>query len=118
MYLERAEDYDKKMTDRWKSDADGILVFVSVRYIRLNLFARQLEMYRLVSFLPQSPRLLESPFRTLGQTLKISPHSILQISTRYSRMSIGPASPSLPLRRFHPNSPQLLPPSGSIASGS
>jgi hypothetical protein len=29
MYLERAEDQDKKMTDRWKADADGILVFVS-----------------------------------------------------------------------------------------
>ena len=29
MYLERAEDYDKKMTGRWKADADGILVFVS-----------------------------------------------------------------------------------------
>ena len=29
MYLERAEDYDRKMTGRWKADADGILVFVS-----------------------------------------------------------------------------------------
>ena len=26
---QRAEDHDKKMTDRWKADADGILVFVS-----------------------------------------------------------------------------------------
>ena len=29
MYLKWAEDHDKKMTDRWKADADGILVFVS-----------------------------------------------------------------------------------------
>jgi hypothetical protein len=29
MYLERAEAQDQKMTDRWKADADGILVFVS-----------------------------------------------------------------------------------------
>jgi hypothetical protein len=25
MYLDRAKDQDKKMTDRWKADADGIL---------------------------------------------------------------------------------------------
>ena len=29
MYLDRAEDLDKKMTNRWKADADGILIFVS-----------------------------------------------------------------------------------------
>ena len=27
-YLEMAEEEDKKMTERWKADADGILVFV------------------------------------------------------------------------------------------
>jgi hypothetical protein len=27
MYLDRAEAQDKKMTDRWKADADGILIF-------------------------------------------------------------------------------------------
>lgn len=32
MYLERAEEYDQKMTDRWKADADGILVFVSAYF--------------------------------------------------------------------------------------
>jgi hypothetical protein len=29
IYLDRAEGHDKKMTDRWKADADGILIFVS-----------------------------------------------------------------------------------------
>jgi hypothetical protein len=29
MYLDRAEEEDKKMADGWKGDADGILVFVS-----------------------------------------------------------------------------------------
>ena len=28
IYLKTAEEEDKKMTDRWKGDADGILVFV------------------------------------------------------------------------------------------
>jgi len=30
MYLEMAEEEDKKMADSWKADADGILVFVSL----------------------------------------------------------------------------------------
>jgi hypothetical protein len=30
MYLERAGEEDKKMTDSWKADADGILIFVSL----------------------------------------------------------------------------------------
>lgn len=29
MYLERAEEEDKKMVENWKADADGILIFVS-----------------------------------------------------------------------------------------
>jgi hypothetical protein len=28
MYSNFAEDEDKKMTDRWKKDADGIIIFV------------------------------------------------------------------------------------------
>ena len=28
MYLDRAEEEDKKAAERWKGDADGILVFV------------------------------------------------------------------------------------------
>jgi hypothetical protein len=50
MYLDRAEKQDKKMTDRWKSDADGILIFVSGH--TSHLFICQLEIYRPVCFLP------------------------------------------------------------------
>jgi Family of unknown function (DUF6535) len=31
MYVKMAEEEDKKMTDRWQKDADGILIFVSAR---------------------------------------------------------------------------------------
>jgi hypothetical protein len=31
MYLDRAEEEDRKSTERWKGDADGILVFVRLR---------------------------------------------------------------------------------------
>jgi hypothetical protein len=40
MYLERAEEYDQKMTDRWKADADGILVFVSACFFSQLLLMR------------------------------------------------------------------------------
>ena len=40
MYLERAEEYDQKMTDRWKADADGILVFVSACFFTTPAYAR------------------------------------------------------------------------------
>ena len=44
MYVKMAEEEDNKMAERWKADADGILIFVSARnivsytaYINLNL---------------------------------------------------------------------------------
>ena len=33
MYLEMAEEEDKKMTESWKADAEGILVFVRLRLL-------------------------------------------------------------------------------------
>jgi hypothetical protein len=32
MYLERAEEEDKKMVEDWKADADGILIFVRLHF--------------------------------------------------------------------------------------
>ena len=34
MYLNRAEEEDKKAAERWKGDADGILVFVRLQLLR------------------------------------------------------------------------------------
>ncbi len=33
MYLKMAEEEDKKMTERWEADADGILIFVSTTVV-------------------------------------------------------------------------------------
>ena len=44
MYLDWAEGQDKKMADRWKADADGILIFVSGHIS--SLFLSQLRLYR------------------------------------------------------------------------
>jgi hypothetical protein len=83
MYLDRAEEKDKKMTDRWKADADGILIFVSSHIS--CLFSRQLRIYRPVCFQLWLRRLLESPSRTSSRIPRIPPHFILQISIRYCR---------------------------------
>lgn len=37
MYLDRTEDEDLKMAERWKADADGILVFVSLAFFFKSL---------------------------------------------------------------------------------
>ena len=37
MYTKAAEDEDNKMAERWQKDADGILIFVSLR-IGIHLF--------------------------------------------------------------------------------
>ena len=37
MYLERAEEEDKKMVENWKADADGILIFVRLHFQTLFL---------------------------------------------------------------------------------
>jgi hypothetical protein len=54
MYMEMAEEEDKKMAETWKADAEGILVFV-----RLHLLAHALHRFigrRLVYSPPLSPR--------------------------------------------------------------
>ncbi len=40
MYLEMASEEDKKMTERWRADADGILIFVR-HYLPMQYAASQ-----------------------------------------------------------------------------
>jgi hypothetical protein len=55
IYSKAADDEDNKMVEHWQKDADGILIFVSLRLnIRVSS-AHELEHYRLVYSLPQSP---------------------------------------------------------------
>ena len=37
MYMEMAEEEDKKLTESWKADADGILIFVRIYLLALCL---------------------------------------------------------------------------------
>jgi hypothetical protein len=53
MYMEMAEEEDKKMAESWKADAEGVLVFV--RFYLLILFFAPTMSYRPVCSLPPSP---------------------------------------------------------------
>ena len=44
---------DKRMTEAWKADADGILIFVSIRLLCFS--STELMAYRLVYSLQPSP---------------------------------------------------------------
>ena len=41
MYLERADEEDKKMVENWKADADGILIFVRLYLLILCFTTHQ-----------------------------------------------------------------------------
>ena len=74
-YLKNVDDYDKRLTDGWKDDANGVLVFVSLRLlvpvsITDDLGARQV-------FSPQ----LSHPSSSKATNAY---HSILVASLRFS----------------------------------
>jgi len=48
MYVKMAEEEDNKMAERWKADAEGILIFVSGSILFLCQWVRQLESFRQV----------------------------------------------------------------------
>jgi hypothetical protein len=117
MYLERAEDQDEKMADRWKADADGILVFVSSHSGTPLPFARRLVDHRPVCFLLLLRRLSGSPSRTLSQIRRIPPRSILRTSISSSPVQMGPVSSSFQHHPLHRNSLRPRRPYGSTLSG-
>jgi len=82
MYLERAGEEDKKMTDSWKADADGILIFVSPDIALRSHSNRTLRGRRLVYSPLRSQHWSQYRSRTSGQAPRISPRFILQKSTK------------------------------------
>jgi hypothetical protein len=54
IYSKTAEEEDNKNAERWKNDADGILIFVSPRIFIYACLWHKLEHYRPVYSLPQS----------------------------------------------------------------
>ena len=47
MYVKMSEEEDNKMAERWKADADGILIFVSASIMFSIPLVRQRKNYRL-----------------------------------------------------------------------
>ncbi len=104
MYLQLAGEEDKKMTENWKGDADGILIFVSRHSASVPLYALTPRPKRLVCSLPLSRPWSGCPCRTSSQAPRTSQHSTSQISTRSSPIRMAPRSlfpPHFPIRPSH-----------------
>jgi hypothetical protein len=93
MYLEMAVEEDKKMTEAWKADADGILIFVSISLLCHSL--TELMAHRLVYSLRLSPHRFRCLSRTFGQIRRTPPRSTLQTSIRFLLIRTDPTFPSL-----------------------
>ena len=119
IYLQTADEEDKKMTESWKGDADGILVFVCRENSFPFLAFSRLSSYRLGYFPLQSLDSSDYLIRTFDKTLKTLQPFILRIYTK----SLPPAAqptlfflfPRTSLIHPHSHHPHLQ--SGSMSSG-
>ena len=95
MYLDRADEDDKKITERWKGECDAILIFVSHSYPSSTTFVLTL-VYRLVFSRRLSRLFLPFPSRAFSRVHRIPRHSISEIFIIYSPLSPTPLAPSQP----------------------
>jgi len=115
MYLKLAGEEDVKMTENWKGDADGILIFVSRHSCCTTLNAGSPRVRRLVYSPPLSQHLLRYLSRTSSRVPRTSQRSTSQTSTK-SSMDPRSLSPlHFPIRPFH--FLHQPPPYGSTHSG-
>ena len=101
MYLEMAEEEDKKMTESWKADAEGVLVFV--RLCLLVPYFKLTPIGRLVYSPLLSPLYSRCRSRISDRTRRTRPTSTLPIYTSFLPTPINPIFPlpfSLPRLRF------------------
>src|SRR6266702_1799748 len=94
MYLERAEEEDKKMAENWKGDAEGILVFVSGSP-SLLCFTGRLKSCRPVFSPPLSRHWFQAPYRTSSRTPRTLQRSTLRTFISCSPMKMDPRSSPL-----------------------
>ena len=102
MYLDRADEDDKKITERWKGECDAILIFVS-HFYHLSGTLELTLVYRLV--FSRLLLLLSLPFpsRAFSRVHRIPRHSILKIFIIYSPIPLAPYPLSFPSRLIHLN---------------
>ena len=72
MYLEMAGDEDKEMAERWRADAKGTIIFVSLEITSAIYMPCQLKCRRLVCSLLLSLHSSPCRSRTSNQTQRIS----------------------------------------------
>ena len=79
MYMEMADDEDKKLAESWQADADGILIFVR---LYSALVSHPFISRRPVYSLPSSHRLYRCRFRAFNRIHRTHPTFTLQIYIR------------------------------------
>ena len=95
MYLDRADEDDKRITERWKGECDAILIFVSHSYPSSTTFVLTL-VYRLVFSRLLLRLFLPFLSRAFSRVHKMPRHSISEIFIIYSPLSPTPLAPSPP----------------------
>ena len=96
MYLEMAEEEDKKMTESWKADAEGVLVFVRLCF--LVLYFKLTPIGRLVYSPLLSPLYSRCRSGISNRTRRTRPISTLPIYTSFLPTPIlAPIDPIFPL---------------------
>jgi hypothetical protein len=101
MYLDRADEDDKKITKRWKGECDAILIFVSHSCppcLRVPLVLTLV--YRLVFSQPLLRFLYPFPSRAFSRVRRTPQHSISEIFIIYSPIPLPPSPPRLIHRNF------------------
>ena len=118
MYLDRADEDDKKITERWKGECDAILIFVSHSYHPSSTTFELTHAYRLVFSRRLLRLFLPFPSRAFSRVHRIPRHSISKIFIIYSPIPLAPSPSSFPSRLIHLNFPHQNPQSWSTHSGS
>ena len=118
MYLDRADEDDKKITERWKGECDAILIFVSHSYHPSSTTFELTHAYRLVFSRRLLRLFLPFPSRAFSRVHRIPRHSISKISIIYSPIPLAPSLSSFPSRLIHLNFSHQNPQSWSTHSGS
>jgi hypothetical protein len=118
MYLDRADEDDKKITGRWKGECDAILIFVSHSYHPSSTTFVLTLVYRLVFSRLLLRPFLPFPSRAFSLVHRTPRYSISEIFIIYWPIPLPPSPSSFPSLLIHLNFLRRNPQSWSTHSGS
>jgi hypothetical protein len=103
MYLDRADEDDKKITERWKGECDAILIFVSHSHHPSSTTLVLTLVYRLVFSQLLLRLFLLFLSRAFSRVHRTPRHSISEIFIIYSPIPLPPSPSSFPSLLIHVN---------------